>query len=92
MKTIKRVIKQQQQKVFPMNQKNYLKVCGSYLQEIRKYPERYNFLTRRLSERILQFQSFDKSFLPPLLCKRIGESNNEYLNRCYKKGNYSCQI
>lgn len=88
MNIIKTIIRQQSQKVFPVNLHSYYLVCVSYHREIKNRLFEYETLTRELSDRIRGFQSQDKSCIPPLLCKRIGETSNEYLERCYRKGGY----
>ena len=82
---IKEIILRERNKVMYCNRDLYDLVCNSYVREMQKRKED---LTSVLSLRIRTMQSRDVSMIPPLLCQRRGETNNDYITRCYYAGDY----
>ena len=86
---MKTVIKEQRALVLPCNRESYDKVCQSYLEEISERCFETDKLQTELSYRIRRFQQKDLSMIPPLLCKKLGETSEEYVNRIYSVGGYA---
>ena len=74
--------------VLPVNRINFNLVCESYLEEISKRPAEYDTLSLRLSERLEDMLNRNIPNTPPMLCRRIGESNKSLLQRMYESGGY----
>jgi hypothetical protein len=61
----------------------------SYLEEMALAgDERFAELAMKLWQRHQLMQRMDVSAAPPLLCKKINEGSEDYLNRCYQAGGY----
>lgn len=61
----------------------------SYLEEMALAgDERFRELGENLWKRHQLMQLADVSSAPPLLCRKINEHGDDYLNRCYQAGGY----
>lgn len=71
------------------NSDKFMKEAESYLAEMTTADdERGKQLCDELWKRTCWLKEHGASTAPPLLCRRIGESNDDYLNRIYQEGGY----
>lgn len=73
------------------NQENYRIELEDILGALTKASEdQKNKLLSRLWNMVLTYRRYNQGSRPPKLLKLIGESTEEYFERCFKAGHYLC--
>ena len=72
------------------NQHKFDLETQSYFEEIKiAYPQRRQELIAEWRRRAVWLQKNQNAHkAPPLLCRLVGESDEDYLKRCYETGGY----
>ena len=83
-------ITEQRVRIPLLNRKKFDAEVKSYLAEMEvASDERFNLLCEKLWQRTMWLQSCRKAIsAPPLLCRKINESREAYLDRIYAEGGY----
>lgn len=72
------------------NLPNYDLSCASYLREIEIRPFEVDELIMNLYAAIEHYQNYKSYKVPPRLCRLIGETAEQYLERTYGVAGYEC--
>ncbi len=80
---IKRQIEAESRKVLQCNLPNLKLATESYLEEIKNRPFESEELTTELFRVIRLYQEKDCRRIPPHLCRRVDESQEQFLDRLY---------
>jgi hypothetical protein len=85
---VKRLIAKQRLFVSPCNLRNYDIASRSFLEALETNPGEEKELSEKLKLIIAKYQNMDCSRVPPQLCRKNGETQEQYISRCYEAGEY----
>lgn len=86
---VKEAIAKERRSLPTCNREKFDAEAASYLDEMEFADDAtFQLLAAKLWQRTQMMKAHDLSAAPPLLCKKINETSDAYIERCYQAGGY----